>query len=225
MKKNILWGILFGLLLTVAMLAIAVWSTAQSSSFYLSQNDKYDIIAASDLAGVDAYIRAYGFITDAVAGSPCESATVSFLWGTGELFFPSQLQGFCLQGRLLLAAIIFSLLLSVACPIFNFIYVKKLEAQGENARLAYFDFGLSAFITAFAIALGVNIFIMFAEPNIFAPAQTGFSAILFSPEFFADFAQGAVRFFDFLMLVPLFISYVFMRGRKMDHPNDDYLYQ
>ena len=106
MKKNVFLGILFDLLLSVAMLAISVWSTAQSSSFFLAQNDKYDIISASGIAGVDDYIRAYGFVTRSFAGEQIDSATSDFLWGESEVFYPAQLAGFKLQGQLVLATLV-----------------------------------------------------------------------------------------------------------------------
>ncbi len=221
MKKNIPLGILFGLLLSVAMLAISASSTAKSASFYLSQNDKYKIVQNAGFESVDHYIRSYNFVTDSFSGKEVESATVK----DTEIFTKNQLAGFKKQGQILTASILSSLVLALAIATCVIVWAQKQKREEKEYYQGLFFFGISSFITAFVIAAALNIAKFYIPPECFAPMQSGFSAVLFSPEFFADFLTGVTRFFNFLTLIPLFISYLFIKRRTKAHPNDDYLYQ
>lgn len=221
MKKHAFLGVLFGLLLSCTVMAISVSSTAKSSSFYLSQNDKYDIVENSGFDSVDQYIKAYNFVTDSFSGEKLDSAKIA----ENEIFTTAQLAGFKKQGSILVFSIAFSTSCAVAIAVCVIVWVRKQKKAEQDFSVELFSFGMSSFITSFILALAVNAAILFIPPTCLAPEQAGFSAILFSPEFFADFIKGITRFFNFLMIAPLFISYLFIKRRVKSHPNDDYLYQ
>lgn len=221
MKKHIFLGVLFGLLLSLCVMAISVSSTAKSTSFYLNQNDKYNIVENSGFKSIDQYIKAYNFVTDSFSGDNVESAVID----ENEIFTPAQLTGFKKQGLILVFSIFFSALCAILIAVYVIIWVRKQKKAAQDFSTNLFSFGISSFITSFILALALNVTIIFIPPTCLAPEQAGFSAILFSPEFFADFIKGTTKFFDFLTLIPLFISYLFIKRRTKAHPNDDYLYQ
>lgn len=221
MKKHVFLGILFGLLLSLCVMSISVSSTAKSTSFYLSQNDKYNVAQNAGFSTVDQYIKAYNFITDSFSGDAIESAKIA----ENEIFTPAQLAGFKKQGAILVFSIAASASCAIAIAVCVLVWIHKQKKAEQDFSIELFSFGMSSFITSFILALAVNLVIMLVSPTFLAPTQSGFSAILFSPEFFADFIKGTTRFFNFLTLVPLFISYLFIKRRVKSHPNDDYLYQ
>lgn len=63
--------------------------------------------------------------------------------------------------------------------------------------------------------------------QVFSFSENSVSSVVMGQGFMNDFALGSARFFDFLMLMPLFIGYVFIKISTKKHydPNEDYLYQ
>ena len=221
MKKHVPLGILFGLLLSIAVLSVSVSSVAKSTNFYQSQNDKYDIVSQAEFKSVDQYFKSYDFVIDSFSGKEIKTTQIN----DTELFSPENLDGFKKQGMIITLLTFAPIVLAALIVVYIIIWTQKQKQAGQEYYKELFLFGLSSFITVFILAIAANVVAVYLPPTSLAPEQTGFSAILFSPEFFADFIKGVSRFFTFLMIIPLFISYLFIKRRNKAHPNDDYLYQ
>ncbi len=102
----------------------------------------------------------------------------------------------------------------------------------KQKREALLGIGFYAFVTILIVAIGINI------ASAYVPSAWGFSLVLDFPpnsvtgtilgqNFMNDFKTGAIRFFDFTTLFPLFATYVLSKIARRNKQDDDgdYLYQ
>ena len=89
--------------------------------------------------------------------------------------------------------------------------------------------GVYIIIASAVLMVIINLIANFMPENaaIFNFAAGSTSSVIISKDFIKDFTVGGARFFDFLMIAPLFIGYVLIKISKneKDDPNEDYLYQ
>ncbi len=115
----------------------------------------------------------------------------------------------------------------LAVAVILFIYNLK-----KNGRESLYGMGIYTVIITVFIAVAVTVLVN-VVPNewgfdfVFDFEEGSTSALVVSTSFMNDFAKGAIRFFDFLMLAPLAIGYIFIKKSKKKNydPNEDYMYQ
>ncbi len=102
----------------------------------------------------------------------------------------------------------------------------------KEKRISLLGIGFYAFITAIVITVIVNIVVNFVPGDwgfafVINLPQNSTTDIILSKQFMADFKAGSIRYFDFTMLLPLFISYFLTKLSKSNKKdeNEDYLYQ
>ncbi len=102
----------------------------------------------------------------------------------------------------------------------------------KQKRQAFLGIGFYTVVSAIVFALIINLLVKVV------PSQRGFNlvfnfdpnsttGIILGQNFMNDFAAGSVRFYDFSMIVPVFVGYIltkFSKTNKEDE-NEDYLYQ
>ena len=113
--------------------------------------------------------------------------------------------------------------LTVIFAVFVFIKEKRISLLG---------IGFYAFITAIVITVIINVVAYFVSGDwgfsfVINLPQNSTTDIILSKQFMADFKAGSIRYFDFTMLLPLFISYFLTKLSKSNKKdeNEDYLYQ
>ena len=99
----------------------------------------------------------------------------------------------------------------------------------RNKRNGLWGVGVYIIIASAVLMVIINLIANFMPENaaIFNFAAGSTSSVIISKDFIKDFTVGGARFFDFLMIAPLFIGYVLIKisKNKKDDPNEDYLYQ
>ncbi len=115
----------------------------------------------------------------------------------------------------------------VVLAVITVIYTVK-----KQKRESLYGIGVYTVITSAVVLVVINLLVNLVPPSwgfdlAFDFYENSLSSIIMGENFMKDFAFGTVRFFDFIMLLPLFIGYVFIKISRKKHydPNEDYLYQ
>lgn len=134
--------------------------------------------------------------------------------------------------QLLRASKINNVLKIIAGVLFVISVILCIYTVKKETRISLFGIGLYTVIISVILLVLINLL------SIYVPSEWGFnqvfnfsensaSSLLMGQGFKNDFAKGAVRFFDFTMIAPIFIGYLLTKISKKKHydPNEDYLYQ
>ncbi len=107
------------------------------------------------------------------------------------------------------------------------IYTLKKQKRGS-----LYGIGVYTLIVSILALLIVNVLVYIVPSSwgfdlIFDFSENSLSSIIMGENFMKDFAFGTVRFFDFIMILNIFIGYVLIKISTKKHydPNEDYLYQ
>ena len=118
-----------------------------------------------------------------------------------------------------------AIILAIIAIVVFVLAVKKYKREG------LLGLGFYTVVAAIVCCIIVNALLWILPQNyafsqFFDFNEGSTSAIVMNSNFIKDISQGIVRFFDFLMIFPLFIGYLITKiGQPKKDENEDYLYQ
>lgn len=217
MKKTSKLSIIFALLFTLAILFTAVCSVCSSQNFFIKQADKYNIVETANLKNIDEFTE----IADRIISSYKGNENNDFGTKKGEVaLYREDLERIKTQGNIT-RTIDVVLYLAAAGTFILFVLTTK-----EDKKANYLRFGRTSIFACILFGVVTAILLNTLQFAPFIQSGRGIWQTLFTPDFINDFRAGTSRFFGFMMLIPLFVSYFISHlYRKSDNVNDNYLYQ
>ncbi len=233
MKKTItlLCGIFLGVSLTFIIAVTAVFNVLSSPSYYLKQDDRYDITGMLELKNKDEYGKLASAMRKGFSGKKDFNTIIIKSDGTEiEAFTEHDAMLLENAGRTKIDFIVAGAILLIAAVAYVVVCIKKF------GRKCFLTIGISSATTCLVLAAAVNIIEINADVawgwqtfffSWLSPAETMLERMILDTGFMKDFADGTLRFYDFLMIIPIAASYFIMgfSAPKKYDPNEDYMYQ
>ncbi|MBE7092190.1 MAG: DUF1461 domain-containing protein [Clostridiales bacterium] len=225
-------GCFLGITLALLMLVLSGTATITSGDFWLRQNEKNNHTQTLNLASNDDYNNLYHHYIGLLEGkvSPDKSETVTLIGSLEN--FEKDILTFSEREQLNKASNIIKIETITASLLVALASVLVILTVKKQKRQAFLGIGFYLIVSAIVFAIIINVLVKIVPSSwgfniVFNFENGSTSDILLGQRFMSDFASGFVRFFDFIMLAPLFIGYILTKLSKSnkEDPNEDYLYQ